>query len=60
MSLSIFIEYEQFANRYIWPIYDNLTGTTTPGQSGSGSNGNESIIHTLHISTSGTSSSDVI
>ena len=44
MLLSIPIEHEQFSNRPIWPIYGNLTGTTTPGQSGSGSNGNKRVL----------------
>ena len=30
----------------MWPIDGNLTDTTTPGQSGPGSNGNKGVFHT--------------
>ena len=30
-------------NGFIWPIDGALTGNTTPGQSGRGSNGNEGL-----------------
>ena len=33
---------------YIWPIDRNLSGTTTPGQSGPGSDGNEEVLRILH------------
>ena len=34
-----------FINKSIWPIDGTLTGTTTPGQSGTGSNGNKRVLH---------------
>ena len=34
-------------NRSVWPIDRTQTGTTTPGQSGSGNNGNEGVLHIL-------------
>ena len=34
-----------FAHCSIWPIDRNLSGATTPGQSGPGSNGNEGVLH---------------
>ena len=34
-----------FLNISIWLIDKILTGTTTPGQSGLGSNGNEGVLH---------------
>ena len=37
-----------------------LTGTTTPGQSGPGSNGNERVCHTLQISRIGPSPSNAV
>ena len=40
MASNIFIEYKS-----IWPIDETLTDTTTPGQSRSGSNGNEGVLH---------------
>ena len=36
-------EYDEFLNRSIWAVD---TGTPTPGQSGSGSNGNEGVFLT--------------
>ena len=39
------------ANRSIWPIDGTLTGTTTLGQSGSGSNGNERVLSRSPISS---------
>ena len=33
----------------IWPQYEYLTGTTTPGQNGPGSNDNEGVPHTPQI-----------
>ena len=47
------IEYELFLNRSIWYTDETLTGTNTPCQSGPGSNGNEGILYTLLISTTG-------
>ena len=37
-----------------------LTCTTTLGLSGSGSNGNEGVLHTPQISRTGASSSDAV
>ena len=34
----------KWLNRFIWPIDGILTSTNTPGQSGTGSNGNEEIL----------------
>ena len=42
----------------IYPIDGTLTGTTTPGQSGPGSNGGEWVLHILQTSRNGTSPSD--
>ena len=39
MTLSIWL------NGFIWPIDGALTGTTTPGQSGTESNGNKVILY---------------
>ena len=33
------------SNSFIWPIDRTLSGATTPGQSGPGSNGNERVLH---------------
>ena len=38
------VNYEWFLNRSIWPIDGTLTGITTLGQSGPGSNGNEGVL----------------
>ena len=43
------IEYEQFLKRSIKAIDGTLTGTTTPGQSRSGNNGNEGLLYILQI-----------
>ena len=40
------IDYKWFLNRSICPRDRNFTDTTTPGQSGPGSNGNEKVLHT--------------
>ena len=37
-------------NSSIWPIDRTLSGITTPDLSGSGSNGNERVLHILQIS----------
>ena len=34
-----------WTNKFIWPVDGILTGTTTPGQSGTGSNGNEDVLY---------------
>ena len=45
----------------IWPIDKALSGATTPGQSGSGSNVNEGVLHILQSSSiTGTSPSDFL
>ena len=41
----------------IQPIDGTLTGTTTPGQSGPGSNGDEGVLHIPQTSKTGTSPS---
>ena len=46
--------------RPIRPIDETLTGTTTPSQSGLGSNGNEGVLHTPQIIKTGASPSDVV
>ena len=37
--------YDKWLNSSIWPINGNLTDTTTPGQSGPKSKGNEGVLH---------------
>ena len=45
----------------IWPIDRTLSGGTTPGQCGAGSDGNEGILHILQNSSiTGTSPSDCL
>ena len=45
----------------IWPIYKTLSGATTPGQSGSGSNVNDGLLHIPQsFSITGTSPSDCL
>ena len=46
MASSDHIEYEWFLNRSFWPMDGALTGTTTLGQSGPGSNSNEGVLPT--------------
>ena len=41
------IEYEQFLNRSIWLMNRTLTGITTLGQSGPGSNHDVVVLHIL-------------
>ena len=43
------IEYEWFSIRSIWPIDATLTGTTTRGQSGPGSNDHAGVLYTPKI-----------
>ena len=40
------IKYEYFLNIFIWLLDSILTSSRTPGQSGSGSNGNEKVLYT--------------
>ena len=42
----------------IWPIDRTLSGATTPGQGGSGSNGNEKALYIPQISNAGASPSE--
>ena len=45
----------------IWPENRTLSGTTTPGQSGPGSDGNEKVLHILQsTSITETSPSDCL
>ena len=44
----------------IQPIDGTLTDTTTPGQSGPWSNGDEGVLHIPQTSTTGTSPSDSV
>ena len=44
------IKYEQFLNSSIGPIDENLQDTTTPGQSGHGSNSSEGVFHISQVS----------
>ena len=58
------IIYEQFFYKLkfwsIYPIDGTLTGATTPGQSGPGSNGNEGVLHIPQSSIIGTSPPDAV
>ena len=47
-------------NNFIRPIVGTLTGTTTLGQSETGSNGNEEVLHISQSSRTGASTSDVL
>ena len=60
MISSISIKYEWFLNISIWPINEILTSTTTPDQSGPGSNGNKRVLHTPQSPKTGASPSDAI
>ena len=51
-------KYSKWLNNSIWPIDRTLTGTTTLGQSGLGSNGNEEVLHISQSSKTGASPSD--
>ena len=53
------IEYKLFLNWSVCSIIKILTNTIASGQRGSGSNCNEKIVHTIQISKSETSPSDV-
>ena len=52
MVLCILIEYEWFLN--IWHVDGTLTGSIILGLSGTGSNGNEEVLHDLQSSRTGT------
>ena len=45
-------------NSSIWPMGKTLSGATTPGLSGPGSNGNERVLHIPQSSRTGASPSD--
>ena len=47
------------SNSCIWPIDKTLSGVITPGQSGSGSDGNEEVLPTHQICMFGALSSIV-
>ena len=49
---------QQMITQFYWPIDGTLTGTTTPGQSGPGSNCNEGVFYIPQSSRIGASSSD--
>ena len=49
------------SNSSIWPIDKTLSGTTTPGQSGPGSDGNEEVLNIpQNASITGASPSDCL
>ena len=48
------------SNNSIWPIDRTLSGATTPGQRGPGSNGNEGLLHIPQSSKIGVSPSDCL
>ena len=48
------------SNSSVWPIDRTLSGATTPGQSGPGSNGNEEILRILQNCVTETSPSDCL
>ena len=52
MFLHMFKTYLYLIVTSIWPIDRTLTGTTTPGQHGPASNGNEVKLHTIQSWTS--------
>ena len=45
MVSSNWIIFSKCLNNSIWPMDKGLTGTTTPGQSWPGSNGNEKVLY---------------
>ena len=48
-------------NNSIWFVDGNLTGTTSPGQSRPGSNGNEGVLHiSQSFSTGASVSNDLV
>ena len=53
-------KYSKWLYTSIWTIDGTQTGTTTLGQSGSGSNGNEGVIHILQSSKMRASTSDAV
>ena len=54
------IGYESFLDRFIWSIDETLKGTTTPGQSGHGSNCKEEVPDIPQISRNAASLSDAV
>ena len=53
-------KYSKWLNSSIWPIDGTVTGTTTLGQSGPGSNSNEGVFHIPQSSKMGTSPLDAL
>ena len=47
MQLNSF-KHKKWLDISVWPIDGTLTGTTTLGQGGPGSNGNEGVLHIPH------------
>ena len=71
MVSTIAMKYQQFSLTSVicwhtvnclnsWPINRPLTGTTTPDQSGTGSNGNERVLHIPQSSRTRASPSDCL
>ena len=56
----ISIEYELFLKRSIWSTGQNLTDTTTLGQSGRGINVNKGVLYTPQIFKTGALQSDAL
>ena len=52
-ALVICLHIVKWLNSSVWSIDSTQTGTTTPGQNGSGSNGNEGVFHIPQRSRSG-------
>ncbi len=55
MSKTVLFQAIQFRISSIWPIDRALSGVTTQGQSGPGSDGNEGVLQIPQISKAGTS-----
>ena len=60
VALTIQFNISNFAHSSIWSINRTLLGTTTPGQSGSGSNGNEGVLQIPQSFRIGTSSDGLV
>ena len=59
-SISHLFTHCKKSNSFIWPINKTLSGTTTPGQSWPGSNGNEGALHIPQSSRTESSPSDCL
>ena len=57
-SRQLYFTYNLHTGCSIWSIDSTLSGVTTPGQSGPGSNGNEGVLHIPQISKAGVLPSD--